>query len=55
MRNKTMLVGVSVVIGLLLAAAGIVLAGSLNPGVGPTAAEMKTNAPKSAPRGDPQC
>ena len=35
MRSKTLLVGVSVVIGLLLAAAGIVMAGSLNPPAGP--------------------
>lgn len=35
MRNKTMLIGVGVVIGLLLAAAGIALAGSLNPTAGP--------------------
>lgn len=36
MRHKTMLVGVGgVVLGLLLAAAGIVVAGSLNPGAGP--------------------
>ncbi len=40
MRNKTMLlgVGVGVVIGLLLAATGIVLAGSLIPTAGPTVA-----------------
>jgi hypothetical protein len=38
MRSKTLLVGVGVVIGVLLSATGIVLAGSLNPGVGPTAA-----------------
>jgi hypothetical protein len=38
MRSKTLLIGVGVVIGLLLAAAGIVVAGSLNPSVGPTAA-----------------
>ena len=38
MRSKTLLVGVGVVIGLLLAAAGIVVAGSLNPGAGPTEA-----------------
>ena len=37
MRSKTMLIGIGVVIGLLLAAAGSVLAGSLNPTVGPTA------------------
>ncbi len=36
MRSKTLLVGVGVVIGLLLAAAGIVVAGSLNPSAGPT-------------------
>ena len=35
MRSKTLLIGVGVVIGLLLAAAGIVLAGSLNPTAGP--------------------
>ena len=35
MRSKTLLVGVSVVIGLLLSAAGIVMAGSLNPPAGP--------------------
>ena len=38
MRSKTLLVGVGVVIGLLLAAAGIVVAGSLSPGAGPTEA-----------------
>ena len=39
MRSKTLLVGViGVVIGVLLAAAGIVVAGSLNPGAGPTEA-----------------
>ena len=37
MRTKTMLIlGLGMVMGLLLATAGIVLAGSLNPGAGPT-------------------
>ena len=36
MRSKTLTIGViGVVIGLLLAAAGIVVAGSLNPSAGP--------------------
>jgi hypothetical protein len=39
MRNKTMLIGaIGVVMGLLLAAAGSVLAGSLNPTAGPASA-----------------
>ena len=39
MRSKTLLVGViGVVIGVLLSAAGIVVAGSLNPSAGPTEA-----------------
>jgi len=35
MRSKTMFIVIGIVIGLLLAAAGIVVAGSLNPGSGP--------------------
>ena len=35
MRSKTMLIVIGMVLGLLLAAAGIVVAGSLNPGSGP--------------------
>jgi hypothetical protein len=44
MRNKMMLIGVGVVMGLLLAMAGIVLAGSLNPTAGPgeAASQMYT-------------
>ncbi len=44
MRSKTMLIVIGVVIGLLLAAAGIVVAGDLNPSVGPTggASQMYT-------------
>jgi hypothetical protein len=36
MRSKFKLIGVGIVIGLLLAAAGITVAGSLNPSAGPT-------------------
>ncbi|MDH7504513.1 MAG: hypothetical protein QHJ82_17620, partial [Verrucomicrobiota bacterium] len=45
MRNKTMWMGMGgVLVGLLLATAGIVLAGNLNPSVGPTdsASQMYT-------------
>ena len=35
MRSKSMLIVIGVVVGLLLAAAGIVVAGGLNPGSGP--------------------
>ena len=38
MRSQMLLIGVGVVVGLLLAVAGSVLAGSLNPGTGPAAA-----------------
>jgi hypothetical protein len=38
MRNKMLWIGIGVIVGLLLATAGIVLAGDLNPSVGPTEA-----------------
>jgi hypothetical protein len=44
MRNKMLWIGIGVIVGLLLATAGIVLAGSLNPSVGPgeAASQMYT-------------